>query len=524
MNKIFSCTILLLLIFSKCFSQQHGLYDVKDFGARGDSITSDTKSIQSAIDKCNSEGGGTVLLTQGKFRSGTIYMKSNVTLHIDAGAVLLGSTSIVDYTTDTHKMMYKNESRMDRCLIFAKNATSIAIEGFGEINGQGFPVNFPIERPLILRLLNCKNIRLKDITLTNPAAWTSAWLYCSDILVEGIHISSMANYNGDGLDFDGCQNVRVNNCSFDTSDDAICLQTSKPDIPCRNVVISNCIFHSKWAGIRIGLLSRGDIESVTVNNCLFRDIEDSGLKIQMNEGAVMKNMIFSNLVMKNVPHPIFMTHCQQRACVDAPEELSPMKTMKGFIFENILAESDTCGKNSVIIISGMPGNPIEDITFSNIRMTNNGGGTSEDAARRTLNEFTPEVLNGWWPEVSLIGTVPAYGIYARHVKGLIIKDVSLTTSGIDLRPAIVLDDVSTASFSEVQANGDGISESVFRFQNVQETTVRNCSAVKPADIFIQVEGDETKDIFISRNNYYSGKKLFTSSSDVAKQSVKKGRF
>ena len=149
------------------------------------------------------------MLTQGKFRSGTIYMKSNVTLHIDAGAVLLGSTSIVDYTTDTHKMMYKNESRMDRCLIFAKDATSIAIEGFGEINGQGFPVNFPIERPLILRLLNCKNIRLKDITLTNPAAWASAWLYCSDILVEGIHISSMANYNGDGLDFDGCQNVKV---------------------------------------------------------------------------------------------------------------------------------------------------------------------------------------------------------------------------------------------------------------------------------------------------------------------------
>ncbi|MBK8882034.1 MAG: right-handed parallel beta-helix repeat-containing protein [Bacteroidales bacterium] len=502
----------------------HGLYDVKDFGASGDSITTDTKSIQSAIDKCNSDGGGTVLLTQGKYRSGTLYLKSNVTLHIDAGAVLLGSTNIGDYTTDTYKMMYKNEARMDRCLIFAKDATSIAIEGFGEINGQGFPVNFPIERPLILRLLNCKNIRLENVKLTNPTAWTSAWLYCSDIMVEGIHISSMANYNGDGLDFDGCQNVRVSNCSFDTSDDAICLQTSEPDIPCRNVVINNCIFHSKWAGIRIGLLSRGDIESVTVNNCIFRDIEDSGLKIQMNEGAMMKNMIFSNLIMKNVLHPISMTHCQQRACVDAPEELLPMKTMKGFIFENILAESDTCEKNSVIIISGMPGSPIEDITFSNIRMTNSGGGTAEDAARRTLDEFTPEVLKGWWPEVSLIGTVPAYGIYARHIKGLTIKDVSLFTSGIELRPAIVLDDVSSAGISEVQANGYGISESVFRFQNVKETTVRNCSALKPADIFIQAEGAETKDISISRNNYYPGKRAFTLIRNVSGKTVKKVRF
>ncbi len=143
---------------------------------------------------------------------------------------------------------------------------------------------------------------------------------------------------------------------------------------------------------------------------------------------------------------------------------------------------------------------------------------------RKLNEFTPEILNGWWPEISLIGTVPAYGIYARHIKGLTIKDVSLSTSGIDFRPALVLDDVSIASLSEVQANGNGVSESVFRFQNVQEAIVRNCSAAKTADIFIQVEGAESKDIYISRNNYYPGKKVYTRSSDAAKQSVKKGRF
>lgn len=522
MSFIVSFTALLLLTFSECYSQENGLYYVTNFGAKGDSITLDTKSIQSAIDKCNSDGGGTVILTQGIFRSGTIYLKSNVTLHIEAGSILLGSTNIGDYTTDTHKMMYKNESRMDRCLIFAKNAKSTAITGFGEINGQGFPENFPKERPVLVRFLNCNKINLNNLSLLNPAAWTFAFLYCSDILVDGIHINSLANFNGDGLDFDGCRNVKVIDCSFNTSDDAICLQTSEPDIPCSNVVISNCIFHSKWAGIRIGLLSRGDIESVTVNNCVFLDIEDSGLKIQMNEGAVMKNMIFSNLVMKNVVHPVFMTHCQQRACVDAPEELPQMKTMKGFLFENILAESDSGGKNSVIIISGMEGNPIEDITFINIHMTNSGGGTSEDAARRKLNEFTPEILNGWWPEVSLIGTVPAYGIYARHIKGLIIKDVSFFTDTIDLRPAVVMDDVSNANLSGVQANGRGTSESVFRFQQVQEATVRSCSASMTADIFIKVEGTDSKDIFIARNNYSNAKKVFSCSREVAKHTVKAG--
>jgi hypothetical protein len=239
----------------------------------------------------------------------------------------------------------------------------------------------------------------------------------------------------------------------------------------------------------------------------------------MNEGAVMKNMIFSNLVMKNVVHPVFMTHCQQRACVDAPEELSPMKTMQGFIFENILVDSDTCGKNSVIILSGMPGSPIEDIGFSNIHMTNSGGGTSDDAARRKLNEFTPETLNGWWPEVSLIGTVPAFGIYARHIKGLTIKDVAFSATGTECRPAVVLDDVSIASLSAVRANGIGRSESVFRFQNVKEITVNDCYSAKPADTFIQVEGSESENIYI-RNNHFRGKKLFSSNSDVPEKTIK----
>jgi polygalacturonase len=520
MNKFLFIICLLLLFFAEAYSQRSGFYDVKDFGARGDSSTLDTKSIQAAIDRCNSEGGGTVLLAQGRFRTGTLYLKSYVTLRIEAGTVLLGSTNVADYTTDTHKMMYKNEPLMNRCLIFARDAVSIAIEGLGEINGHGSPKNFPTERPLLIRLLNCKNVHLKDISLKDPASWTSAWLYCSDIFVDNIRISSLANFNGDGLDFDGCQNVLVSNCSFDTSDDAICLQTSKPDKPCRNVVINNCIFHSKWAGIRIGLLSRGDIESVTVNNCVFTDIDDSGLKIQMNEGAVMKNMVFSNLVMKNVLRPIFMTHCQQRACVDAPQELAPMKSMNGFLFENILVESGDTGKSSVIIISGMPGHPIENITLKNIRMTSGGGGNHGDASIRTINEFTPGVLNGWWPEVSLLGTIPAYGLYARHITDLAISDVIFSTEKDDVRPSLVLEDVKYARLAGIQSIGMGTSESELRFHNVQEVTVRDCSAKGTAKVLVKVEGEKSNRILISVSNFFQRKDIYIRSTEVRKDAVK----
>ncbi|MGH8017634.1 MAG: glycosyl hydrolase family 28 protein, partial [Opitutaceae bacterium] len=126
---------------------------------------------------------------------------------------------------------------------------------------------------------------------------------CTDIAIDGIKVLSRANINGDALNFDGCQQVRVSNSTFDNSDDCICLQTSRPDRPCRDIVVSNCHFTSRWAGMRIGLLSRGDFENVTVTNCTFRDIRNSGLKIQMGEGAAMKNMVFTNLVMKNVLKP-----------------------------------------------------------------------------------------------------------------------------------------------------------------------------------------------------------------------------
>jgi len=230
-------------------------YDVRTFGAVGNGITMDTKAVQAAIDHCHAAGGGTVLVAGGRYLTGTLYIKSHVCLRVESGAVILGSTHIADYSTDTDRMMYRGESYMDRCLIFAKDAQHISFEGHGIIDGQG--KSFPERgdrrrnRPKLMRLLNCSRIRMRDITFESPASWTTEIRYCSDFVADGITIFSRANGNGDGLDFDGCTNVRVSNCTFDTSDDSICLQTSLVDKPCQDVVITNCNFSSRWAGIRI---------------------------------------------------------------------------------------------------------------------------------------------------------------------------------------------------------------------------------------------------------------------------------
>ncbi|MFC2112528.1 glycoside hydrolase family 28 protein [Bacteroidota bacterium] len=456
------CLFILLLLISittgNLFSE---VYNILNFGAKGDGKTLDTEAVQAAINECTDKGGGTVLIPSGSVALiGTIYLKDNVTLHVENGAVLRGSPSIKDYAMDTHKNMYKNEPHMDRCLIFARDAKSFAIEGLGTIDGNGYTENFSrgSGRPMLIRFINCRDIHIRDISLINPAAWVSAWLYCDEIVVDGIRIHSRVNGNGDGLDFDGCTNVRVSNCSFDTSDDSICLQASRQDKPCKDVVISNCIFCSKWAGMRIGLLSRGDFESVTVTNCTFRDIDDSGLKIQMNEGGEMKNMVFSNLVMKNVPRPIFMTFCQQRACVDSPEEMYPMKSMHGFIFRDIVVDNSQLDKNSGFFLTGMPGHYIEDIILKDIQMTVSGGGTEEDALREDLNEYTLEVLDGWWPEFRLVGTLPAYGIYARHLKNLSIENIHIKTISKDERPPVVFEDVLNGTGREVYSEGIKIND------------------------------------------------------------------
>lgn len=436
-------------------------FNVIDYGAKADGITKDTKAVQAAIDACSKNGGGTVIIPAGKtVVIGTIYMKDFVTLHVENGAVLLGSPDYDDYTTDTHKNTYKNEPHMDRCLIFASGAKSFAIEGYGTIDGNGHKENFTEKkggRPMMMRFLNCSKIHMKDITLINPAAWTSAWLYCDEIVVDGIKIVSRVNRNGDGLDFDGCTNVSVSNSAFDTSDDSICLQTSRADKPCKDIVITNCVFTSKWAGMRIGLASRGDFESVTVSNCTFHDIDDSGLKIQMNEGGEMKNMVFSNLVMKNVPRPIFMTFCQQRAGVDAPDQVLPMKAMHSFVFDGIIADNRELDKNSAFFITGMPDNYITDIQLTNVQFTVSGGGTKEDASNQ-IKEYTLETLGEWWPEFYLVGTLPASGLYARHIKGFSVINFQLITINNDERPLIVFDDVVDAQLSSILLNRKPVSK------------------------------------------------------------------
>jgi hypothetical protein len=499
-----------------------------DYGAVGDGATMNTRAIQAMIDACHARGGGTVLVPPGRFVTGTLHLRNNITLELCPGAALLGSTNINDYTTNTFRMLYDDGTpALDRCLLFARNATNIAVIGHGEIDGRGSRVFFPnrgdpkASRPLLLRLLECRNLTLRDVTLRDPASWTTAWLYCEDIVVDGVRIDSRVNGNGDGLDFDGCRNVRVSNCSFDTSDDSICLQTSRADRPCADIAIANCIFVSEWAGIRIGLLSSGDFENITVSNCVFRDIKDSGLKIQTCEGGSMRNMVFSNLIMKKVPRPIFMTFNRQRTGVDTPTNVPPMKRMGDFLFANVRVDNSELDEHSVLVITGLPGHPIENITLDNFNCTVGGGGTREQAARRELEELTADNQRVHrWPEYEkLHGAALGHALYARHVRGLTVRNSQFAAARPDYRPSVVCDDVEQVVLAGLQMRGFDQMEAVVRLQDVRGAVIRGCLASGSPGSYVRVEGGNSSQIWLADDNLSAARRSVSLAPEVAGDAI-----
>lgn len=281
---------------------------VEEFGAKADGETKNTKAIQAAIDRCHRTGGGRVILENGTYVSGTLYLKSGVYLEISPGAVLLASPDIKDYGEDTHYNRYRNEVALDRCFLYAEEAENIGIMGFGEINGNAgaFPNEGSIYRPMMIRMLRCKNVRLENLKLYNAAAWTTAFLDSQYLWIRGLDIRNEMRYNGDGLDFDGSSHIWVSDCFIKGTDDNLCLQASSREYTVEEVHIMNCSFTSVCAGIRIGLKSIGEIRNVTISNCTMKNIYREGIKIECSEGGSITDILIQNIGMYSVRRPLFL--------------------------------------------------------------------------------------------------------------------------------------------------------------------------------------------------------------------------
>lgn len=452
------------------------VFNIKDYGAVGDSINNDTKALQKTIDICHEAGGGTVWVPAGNFIIGTIRLKSNITLSLDYGASLLGSHDRKDYPIDKLRPAREGNSE---CLLYAEGASNIRLEGLGVINGRGYPEVFPKRagpggkdnRPRLIRFENCKNVTFSGLTYTKPAFWGIHLVDCKGVHINGVTIRMRNNHsNNDGLDIDGCEDVLIENSDIDSGDDGICLKSSLK--PCKNFVIRNCVVTSHTAPLKFGTSSSGGFINVKVENCYFYDCPMGAIKLQIVDGGIMENVDISRIKIVNGGSPIFIrlgnrgriydknTYTGTNKLNGEKSEGAPVGSVKNIRISDIEAEVRFADREldkkatykkvkykseekterekaqaGPIFITGIPGHYIEDVTLENINISYPGGLTMDEVKLKVPEDIAR------YPEQFFFGVLPAWGAYIRHAKNITFKNVKMTVRKNDERNMIITDDV-----------------------------------------------------------------------------------
>ena len=450
--KFFYCVA--FLIFTECvFAQQLNfrekgkkhriIFNILSYGAKGDGATLDTEPIQKAIDDCSKKQGGIVLIPVGKYLISTINLYSHVTLKLEKGALFIGSLNVEDY--QKNKKTVIEAPRYSKCIIYAEDANDIHFEGEGEIDGRGSRKNFSGERPMLVRLVNCKQITFEKLSFKNPASWGIYLYNCKNIHFNGISIDSKNNNsNNDGIDLDGCEDVIIENCKLNTGDDAICPKSTLN--PCKNIVVKNCNISSETAGFKLGTSSFGGFENITVKDCFFHDCPMGVIKLLLVDGGRMQNITLSNLKMENVGGPIFIRLGNRGRTYNKPTEQiysSNVKSegaMVGFvkgIFIKKIKANVTGSKHDRqgIFISGIPGYKIENISLKNVNISFSG----DAFFTKQPTDTVPEDISRY-PEQYFFGILPSWGVFVRHVDGLVFKNVNIKRLQPDTRSPSYFED------------------------------------------------------------------------------------
>jgi polygalacturonase len=436
-----------------------GIYDITQYGAKGNGDTC-THAIQAAINQCTKSGGGMILVPPGKYVSGTIVLYDNIHLKISSGAELMGSLDTADYRIDGIR----------HGLIYAQNAKNISITGQGVIDGRGTafmdearphigadfdrgrtrqgdsylpadivpedgPIAYDYRPGMMLVMLNCEDIILRDVTFKDSPEWTIRFGECDNVLVDGISIyNNLMIPNSDGIHCTASRNIRISNCDVRAGDDAIIVtgfpnsigvhgvdEARDPDLQmgnksgyAENITVTNCLLQSRSAGIRVGY---GEIP---IRNCVFSDLviyeSNRGIGVFSRDSADISNIHFENIIIQNRLHtghwwgngePIHVSSIPQ-------QEGIPSGKIKNIRFNNITAESE-----GGIVVFSYKDSHVEDIYFDNVKLLIKKGKHAEQYGGNL--DFRPVWDKKW---AILINDIP--GLLSHCIKNITIEDFDLS--------------------------------------------------------------------------------------------------
>jgi polygalacturonase len=476
-----------------------GRFDVRAFGAKGDGRTIDSDAINRAIDAAAAAGGGTVVIPGGTYASHSIRLKSHVGLHLEQGAVLLAADTGGGRGYDPAERGPGNayqdfgHSHWHNSLIWGENVEDVSITGPGRIDGKGLSRGLggraedldtrPGQANKAIALKTSRNVLLRDFTIYRGGHMSILLTGVDNVTIDNLTIDT----NRDGIDVDACRNVRISNSHVNApNDDAIVLKSSYAlgaPRATENVTITNSHVSGFDVGtvldgtfgrtvvaapdrdgptgrIKLGTESNGGFKNITISNVTFT--RSRGLALETVDGAALEDVTVSNVTMREVSNAPFFLRLASRMRGPTGTAVGTLRRVS--ISNVIVYDADP---RYASIIAGIPGHPVQDVRFSNVRILYRGGLTLETAASQPANLvnnfFRPPGGNpprepyavpereAMYPEPSMFGVLPAYGFYIRHAAGVRMDGVEVGFMTTDTRPAFVLDDVRDVELHGVRA-------------------------------------------------------------------------
>lgn len=424
------------------------VHNITDYGAVSDTTRLSTEAVQRAIDTCGKAGGGTVLVPAGAYKIGSIFLRSNVTLHLENGATLYGSTDIKDYTPVRTDYVSLRTHTPTIQLIYADNESNVAITGEGTVDGRGkaFPKlswnDEGITRPHLLRFIRCSDVKVSGVTLKNSGCWMQHYLACDRVKIDGITVVNRNNFNNDALDLDGCHNVTVSNMIADSDDDAITLKSTSPRL-CEDIVISNCVVSSHCNAIKLGTETNGGFRNIIIRGIAVKPSADQSsqffgypggighgaIVLEIVDGGSMSNVDISDITIRGTESPIFIRLADRARPYSPDVPVEKVGTISGVCLHDIMIEDAGPTGSS---ITGLEGHPVCDVELRDITIRHKGG--------QKLTAPPADEKRAEYPESTMWGILPAKGFWLNHTKNITFDNVRVETSEPDEREFIVATD------------------------------------------------------------------------------------
>jgi polygalacturonase len=466
-------------------AHQRDWLNVLEFGARGDGSKPCTAALQQAIDLCSKRGGGTVFIPAGKYITGTLWLRSNIILHLDAGATILGETDPNAYPIWISRWEGKSAQPAHAPLIAGEGLTNIAITGRGVIDGRGqawwdrFNQNkLANGRPNLLRFVDCRDVLIEGITFLNSPRWTLNPTACDNLTIANVTIRNPHDSpNTDGINPDACSNVHISNCHIDVGDDCITIKSGSEEDgrpaprSCQNVTITNCTMLHGHGGVVIGSEMSGGVRNVAISNCVFCGTERGiRLKSRRGRGNAVEDLRVDNIVMDDVLCPIVVNlfyvcgALQNTKLLDASPQpvTSATPQFRRLRFSNITARNV---KYAAAFILGLPEMFVEDIVLDGISIymdtaSSKAGSPAMAAGVPDMCRCGIVLKNARNVKLRRIDIYDQLGpaVSVNNSQDILVSDLYASVDG--QKPLVLVDGVSSSYISDDEAQPDSTSPAI----------------------------------------------------------------